>query len=156
MPGSKTGGRRRTGLVAGILAWMIVVCAATAVGLTAVGAVGDGIVGAGQRPLTEAEVQARLRTAGAIPPAPVADGSVRPLASVGPEALASRGGTVLAQCPGGVVEVVSVTPAQGFGVRKPDEDDRDKVEFESDEITVELRLSCADGRPVARESIEDD
>lgn len=154
MPGTEPARRRRARFLVATLAWVITVVAATAVGLTAVGAIGDGIIGSGQRPLTSQEVQARLLAAAARPAA-VPGAPARAPASPAPYALASRGGTVLARCRGEVVEVVSVTPAQGFRVRDQDEDDQDKVELDSDDVDVELRLSCAAGRPVARESIDD-
>jgi hypothetical protein len=146
---------RRARLLVATLAWLLGVVGATAVGLMAVGAIGDGIIGSGQRPLSPPEVQARLLAAAAATRPAAAPGDVvQPLAAAAPEALASRGGTVLAQCRGEVVEVVSMTPAQGFRVEDQDEDG-DKVTFKSDEIKVKMHLSCADGLPTARETIDD-
>jgi hypothetical protein len=157
VPGSETTRRRRARLLIATLAWVVGVFAATAVGMMAVGAIGDGIIGTGQRPLTAQEVEARLVAPAGARPAPASGNVVQPLASAAPDALASRGGTVLAHCRGGVVEVVSVTPAQGFRVEGQDEDDQDKVKFESEseEIKVKLYLSCVDGKPAIRESIDD-
>ena len=157
MPSSEVSRRRRARLVTATLAWALAVCAATAIGLTAVGAIGDGIIGAGQRPLTPPEVQARLVAAAAAarPAPPVPAGEVSLLAGAASEALTSPGGAVLARCRGRVVEVVSAAPAQGFRVHEQDEDDRDEVEFESDDITVKVRLSCPGDRPVAQIKIDD-
>ena len=100
MPSSETARRRRARLVTALLAWGFAVCAATAIGLTAVGAIGDGIMVSGQRPLTPQEVQARLIAASAAarpaPPAPT--GAVSLVASAASEALTSPGGAVLARC----------------------------------------------------------
>jgi hypothetical protein len=149
--------RRRARLTTATVAWLLAVLAATAIGLTAVGAIGAGIVGTGQRPLTPQEVQARLLAASAAArPAPVADRTTaEPPAAADAEALTSHGGTVLARCSGAVVEVVSVTPAQGFRVHDQDSDDRDKVELESEEIGYDVRLSCVNGHPVAEETVDD-
>jgi len=157
VPSSDPYRRRRARLVTATVAWVLAVLAATAVGLTAVGAIGAGIVGTGQRPLTPQEVEARLLAASAARPAPIADRTapVPAAASTPAEALAGRGGTVLARCSGGTVEVVSVTPAQGFRVHDQDSDDRDKVELESEEIAYDVRLSCVGGRPVAEEIVDD-
>ncbi|HWO65713.1 MAG TPA: hypothetical protein VNO31_37340, partial [Umezawaea sp.] len=51
-------GRTRALTVA--LAWAAALGAATVVGMTAVNAIGSGIVGAGQEPLSQSEVDARL------------------------------------------------------------------------------------------------
>ena len=61
----------RTRLVAGVAAWVAAVGAALVVGLTAVGAIGAGLLGPGQQPLTPAEVDARLASAepaASVPP----------------------------------------------------------------------------------------
>ncbi len=57
-------------MVAGVAAWAAAVGAALVVGLTAVGAIGAGLLGPGQQPLTPAEVDARLASAEPAAPAP--------------------------------------------------------------------------------------
>jgi hypothetical protein len=151
---------RRPRPVAATLAWAVAVVGATTIGLTAVGAIGDGIIGSSQRPLNPQEVEARLTAAAAAArPAPAPGGvpTVAPPAAgaTTAEALGSRGGTVVARCRTGIVEVVSVIPAQGFRVHDELEQDRGRVRFESEQTRVELRLSCADDRPVAQIRIDD-
>jgi hypothetical protein len=127
------------------LAWLGAVLVATVVGLMAVNAIGAGLVGPGQRVLDATEVDARLAAAGPAPgpapapptPEPVADTKVFP----------SDGGIVVARCVDGAVEVVSATPAQGWGTRDEGGEDRARVRFENGRDRVELRLSCADGVP---------
>ena len=145
----------RTRLVAGVAAWAAALGAALVVGLTAVGAIGAGLLGAGEQPLTPAEVDARL--ASAEPVAPVdTPAAVPPTAPVAtPEVIATDGGTVLARCTGGVPEVVSATPAQGFRVQTEDDDGGPRIRFRSGGTRFEVNLRCADGRPVADVQTDD-
>ena len=146
----------RTRLAAGVAAWAAAVGAALVVGLTAVGAVGAGLLGPGPQPLTPAEVDARLASAepgrAGRRPSP---GRVRPRrpgagrSGAAPEVIATAGGTVLARCTGGRPEVVSATPAQGFRVQTEDEDGGPRVRFRAGDTRIEVNLTCADGRPVA-------
>ena len=148
---------RRTGPALAALAWTATVVVATVVGMSAVGAIGSGILGAGQEPLTPAQVDQALAAASTAPaaPPPAAPAPATTSASAQPpppapdattEVLTSPGGTVVARCVGGVVEVVSATPAQGF--RLHDEHEGFRVRFRSDESDVRMQLSCQDGRPV--------
>jgi hypothetical protein len=146
----------RTRLVAGVAAWAAAVGAALVVGLTAVGAIGAGLLGPAQQPLTPAEVDARLASAEPLPPsetvvapAPAPDGPAG-----APEVIATAGGTVLVRCSGGVPEVVSATPAQGFRVQTEDDDGGPRVRFRDGGTRIEVNLTCAGGRPVAE--IEND
>jgi len=142
----------RTRLAAGVLAWLAAVGAALAVGLSAVGAIGAGLLGPGPEPLTPAEVDTRLASAepGASAVLPPASTEPRAAASPSaPEVIATAGGTVLARCTGGSPEVVSATPAQGFRVQTEDDDGGPRVRFRAGDARFEIRLSCADGRPVA-------
>jgi hypothetical protein len=141
----------RTRLVAGVAAWAAAVGAALVVGLTAVGAVGAGLLGPGPEPLTPAEVDARLASAGpaAEPVAPVSPVVVTPVESGGPpEVIATAGGTVLARCTGGRAEVVSATPAQGFRVQTEDKNGGPRVRFRAGDTRFEVNLTCVGGRPV--------
>ena len=155
----------RTRLVAGVAAWAAALGAALAVGLTAVGAIGAGLLGAEQQPLTPAEVDARLASAEPVAPAPqtAAPEAVVPEAVVpegvvpevvAPEVIATAGGTVLARCTADVPEVVSATPAQGFRVQTEDDDGGPRVRFRDGGTRIEVNLRCAGGRPVAE--IEND
>lgn len=144
--------------VTAALAWLVAAVAATLVGLTAVGAIGSGIVGTAQPQLSPAEVDARLAAAGTTGPA----ASATPAATVtvpeptgATDVLASAGGSVVARCSTGGVEVLSATPAQGYRVHDEGGDDPGRVRFESDGRRVELRLACRDGRPVADVRVDD-
>jgi hypothetical protein len=139
----------RTRLVAGVAAWAAALGAALVVGLTAVGAIGAGLLGPGQQPLTPAEVDARLASAEPAAPVdtPAAVPPAHPVAT--PEVIATAGGTVLARCTGGTPEVVSAVPAQGFRVQTEDDDGGPRIRFRSGGTRFEVNLRCADGRPVA-------
>ena len=144
----------RTRVVAGVAAWAAAVGAALVVGLTAVGAIGAGLLGPGQQPLTPAEVDARLASAEPAAPAPGTPLTAAP--PVGsPEVIATAGGTVLARCTGARAEVVSATPAQGFRVQTEDDDGGPRVRFRAGQTRIEVNLTCADGRPVAAVGTDD-
>ena len=144
----------RTRVVAGVAAWAAAVGAALVVGLTAVGAIGAGLLGPGQQPLTPAEVDSRLASADPARPAPGTPTAAAP--QVGsPEVIATAGGTVLARCTGDRPEVVSTTPAQGFRVQTADDDGGPRVRFRAGQTRIEVNLTCADGRPVAAVATDD-
>jgi hypothetical protein len=140
----------RTRLVAGVAAWAAALGAALIVGLTAVGAIGAGLLGPEQQPLTPAEVDARLASAEPAPPVATPTAAPAPVESgTAPEVIATDGGTVLARCTAGAPEVVSATPAQGFRVQTEDDDGGPRVRFRAGNTRFEVNLRCADGRPVA-------
>jgi len=166
--------RSRTRLAAGVAAWLAALCAALAVGLSAVGAIGSGLLGPGPEPLTPAEVDSRLAaadTADAAGPAassgPVAAGTGASapddVPATGPAAgpageptvLATAGGTVLARCTGGRPEVVSATPAQGFRVQTEDDDSGPRVRFRAGGTRIEVRLTCVNDLPTASVATDD-
>jgi hypothetical protein len=130
---------RKGRLTTGVLLWLVAAAAATAVGMTAVGAIGTDIFGAGNDPLSEAEVEAMLatetRTTSATPPS-----SAPPPTSQAPTPteIPTVGGTVLARCAAGGVEIVSANPAQGY---QADTDDRE-VTFSAGDLEIEVRLRC--------------
>jgi hypothetical protein len=140
----------RTRVVTVVLAWSAALVAATTVGITAVNAIGSGIVGAGQRPLSQSEVDARLaastpttRPTTTTSPSPA---SSSPPANSDTRAIPSQGGTVIARCVPGGVEIVSTTPAQGYQASSDHEvEDHPKVEFTAGPTKVEVRLRCVDG-----------
>ena len=141
-------------MVAGVAAWAAAVGAALVVGLTAVGAIGAGLLGPAQQPLTPAEVDARLASAEPAAPAPEPPVTAGP--QVGsPDVIATAGGTVLARCTGDRPEVVSATPAQGFRVQTEDDDGGPRVRFRAGQTRIEVNLTCADGRPVAAVAKDD-
>ena len=143
----------RTRLVAGVAAWAAAVGAALVVGLTAVGAIGAGLLGPAQQPLTPAEVDARLASAG--PAAPVTAAPVPVAPADAPAVLATAGGTVLARCTGGRPDVVSATPAQGFRVQTEVDDGGPRIRFRSGDTRIEMHLTCVDGQPVADVETDD-
>jgi len=153
--------RPRTRLVAGVAAWLAAVGAALAVGLSAVGAIGTGLLGPGPEPLTPAEVDTLLASAdpGPSPPsgaaAPAPDGGPPADPAGAPDVVATAGGTVLARCTDGRPEVVSATPAQGFRVQTEDDDGGPRVRFRAGGTRVEVRVTCTAGRPVAAVDTDD-
>lgn len=149
----------------GVVLWLAAAVAATAVGMFAVGAIGEDIFGADRRPLSESEVDEQLAGATTRPTTtPPAATSTRSTTSEPPAPRATPvttdGGTVLARCaPGGLVDVLSTVPAQGFRVDSDDDeldglDDHPHIKFESGEREIEIRLRCV-GDTVTH-TVEDD
>lgn len=145
-----------TRTVTGVLAWLGAVVVATGVGLAAVNAIGVGLVGAAQPVLSPADVEGRLAAAGAPSAAPVpttpppAGPTAEPAPAAAPKAFPTDGGTVVARCVDGAVDVVSASPAQGWRIHDEAEQDRGRVRFEAGGSRIELRLSCAGDEPQAQ------
>lgn len=154
---------RSLGSVGVVLAWLAAVVAATLVGVLAVGAIGSGILPAGQEPLSLAEVNRRLASPSPASPTRVPTGSptVRPTdtPTSGPstprpgrtQALHSTAGFIYARCNPAVengIEIVSVAPDQGFTYdREEPEDNGRRVRFESGDTRVEVQVDCVGGVP---------
>ena len=144
---------RRRGLVVAA-AWMVAAVLATTLGLLAVGAIGDGLAGPASRPLSAEEVERELaaRSTGVPAPAP----APAPGPADAPQVVGTVAGTVAVRCVDGAARIVSVSPGQGFRVDDHGEHP-DRVQFESERVDVQVRLSCRDGVPVAdvQEDVED-
>jgi hypothetical protein len=141
--------------------------------MAAVSSIGSGIFADPTRTLDQSEIAAALASSSAREsspngsrtaspsPSPSASPSseapsAEPVASM-PQAFDSPGGSVIARCTGPDAEVVTWTPAQGYQVEGENQQGHDvEVEFESDERTVKVRVSCVDGRPAAEIDGDDD
>jgi hypothetical protein len=176
--------RLRRGVVA-VAGWLAAAFLATGVTLAAVTLIGSGIFGESTRTRSQAEVTqalAALRTAGASPspsgtpsspassspsgqpsntttPAePTSEPTSSVATAVSPvrRVITSAGGTVLAECLGRHVTVISWTPAQGYRVDDVDMGARRDVEvrFEGEDTEVRVKIRCTNGRPDAE--IEED
>lgn len=150
----------------GVLLWLVAAVAATAVGMTAVAAIGTDIFGGGQDPLTQSEVEALL--ASSTVTAPPTTSTTTPTTTPTPttssppptpegQPVASEGGTVTAACVPGGVQVLSTVPAQGYQVDQDDDeiDDHPSVKFQSGEREVEIRLRCVDGQVTSEVRYDD-
>ncbi|MET1074007.1 MAG: hypothetical protein ABWY11_15280 [Umezawaea sp.] len=146
----------RTRAVTAVLAWSGALVAATLVGMTAVDAIGSGIVGAGGQPLSQSEVDARLSTARSTttttppntttPPTTTTTTAPTTTTTATAEVVASQGGTVIARCSGAGVEIVSANPGQGYQASTEAEADHPRVRFTGGRGRVEVRLRCVGGR----------
>jgi cytoskeletal protein RodZ len=168
---------RSVRMTAGMVLWLAAAAAATAAGLFAVGAIGTDIFGASaQEPLSQSEVDEQLAESGRQSEPPGSSTSAAPTSSpttpststptrttsaspttrttnpapppAKPSVVHSAGGTVLARCAPGGVEVLGATPAQGFQVESDDDgiDDHPKITFVTGEREIEVRLRCTGGR----------
>jgi hypothetical protein len=138
-------------IASGVLAWLLAVAVATGVGVAAVSVIGSGIVGSGPQPLSAAEVNAQLSSLPTVAPSVTTPVS-RPTATTPPAAeskvFSVPGGTIIARCAPGGVEIVAATPAQGFQVSGDIEiDDHPKVRFRSGREDYEVRFRCVSGLP---------
>jgi hypothetical protein len=150
-------------ITTGLVLWLVAAAAATAVGLAAVAAIGTDIFGGGRDPLTQSEVDNLLASRTSVPPASATSSSTTAPTSSSPQPAEERsavtaGGTVISRCTaGGLVEVLTATPAQGYQVDSADDgpEDHPSVRFTSGETEIEVRLRCAGGVPVPEVKADD-
>ncbi|WP_037347402.1 hypothetical protein [Sciscionella sediminilitoris] len=152
-----------TRTVLAVAGWVCAAAAATAVGIASVTAIGSGIADSTQRPFNGQQVAAAL--ARPVPPTPPAQSSTpgstsAPGATPGPanKVLASAGGSVVAACSAGKAQLLSWTPRQGY---RTDDIDRGpdrtaKIEFESADTEITVRIDCANGVPTAHTTLDTD
>lgn len=157
---------RRGRVTTGVLLWLVAAAAATAVGMTAVSAIGTDIFGGRGDPLSQSEVDEQLRSQ---PPAKSTPTTTTPPAATPPpparqRTVATAGGTVTARCEPGGARVLQAVPAQGFLVDPDDSDDdsddnvddHPSVKFRSGDREIEVRLRCVDGVPREEIEVDDD
>ena len=155
--------KRRWGLAA--VAWIVAAGLTTFVGIAAVGSLGDGILGSPDRPLSRGNVESQLATSplppSSLPPAASeipSEPSKAPPTSFSPSPKSSRvltsdGGTVVASCSGGLVTLVSWSPAQGYHVVQADRGPAKTVtvrfsdDREHEDHYKVLTVFCRNGRP---------
>jgi hypothetical protein len=148
-----------------VLLWLAAVAAATAVGMTAVSAIGTDLFGDSSTPLSQSEVDDQLASRTAPPtsspssssPPPTSASSSPPPPVVGQQrTVSTAGGTVTARCEAGGVRVLQAVPAQGFRVDPDDDviDDHPSVKFQAGDREIEVRFRCAGGLP--QPEIKDD
>ena len=77
--------------------------------------------------------------------------SVRP-AEPRTASFTTDGGTVVAQCVGTAIELVSITPRDGWRCEQESEHGGLEVKFKSGEREVEIAVVCVRGAPVRAES----
>jgi hypothetical protein len=150
--------RRPRRAVVAVAGWFAAAALATGVTLAAITVIGSGIFGESTRTRSQAEVAQALASltpavASTTPPtgSPTAPSTRSGPATPSRRLIPSAGGSVLAQCTGRDVLVLSWTPAQGYRVEDVDQEARHDVEvrFEGDDDEVRVKIRCADGRPVA-------
>lgn len=129
-----------------VLAWIVTAAVATGAAVAVLGLLGGSLTGASGHVMSQDEVRAALASA---PAAPAQPSGTRALGG-DPKVITTAGGTVIASCAGGLVQVRSWSPAQGYAVDDVDTepDDTVKVDFESDtHEDVEVELGCTNGEP---------
>jgi hypothetical protein len=145
-----------------MVGWLAAAVLSTGVTLAAVSSIGSGIFGSSAGPLDRQEVNEALATPSpSVEPTPEPTGSpvtepapTEPVAE--PRVITSAGGTVVARCAaGGLVELLSWSPAQGFSVDNAEHGPAREVEveFESEDDDVEMKIRCVDGVPA---DVDDD
>ena len=155
-----------TRALAGLAGWVVLAAAVAAVSTFAVNALGNELGDSGtQRPLSVAEVNARLidssSTAATPRPAASSNGgdSAAPSATASPtpglpvttsdvRVSTTVGGTLVYRCAADSVLVMSVTPAQGYSVADPPASvptEHARVRFESATRRVDIDVRCDSG-----------
>ncbi|MFI6338791.1 hypothetical protein [Streptomyces sp. NPDC050535] len=142
--------------------WTAAATAATLTGLAAVHVIGDGITASTDGGvLTPRQVEQQLAAAKAstsaapgrqpssTAPTDLPTTTPAPSTTVVKKTFSTPGGTVIAQCDGTTVRLLSWAPAQGYGVESVDRgpDERAEVKFEGAAGKVEIRVRCVNGEP---------
>ncbi|GAB1690495.1 hypothetical protein [Krasilnikovia sp. M28-CT-15] len=104
-------------------------------------------------------------TASAPPRVPVAPSTstgtgAAPAPTAATRSFRTRGGTVVARCEAGRVEIVAMSPLSGFAVHERDQGPRAQAEGEfrgtaDEHDRVRVRVTCTAGRPVLTERSDD-
>ncbi|HLU71242.1 MAG TPA: hypothetical protein VKZ82_03615 [Nonomuraea sp.] len=141
-----------------VLAWVVTAIAATGAAVAVLGLLGGGLTGTSGRVMTQEEARAALTRVTATPARPPSSPVTKtpgatPSAAPETELIRTVGGTVIASCSGDEVTLRSWSPAQGYSVDsvEPGPGSKAEVEFEpdaDDAEDVEVKVGCADGRPV--------
>lgn len=134
-----------------VAGWFTAAAVATTIGVVAVGAIGTGIVGATNRPLTPSQVDQALvhSTQGnsALQSPASASGGTDSA-----RVLSTAGGTLLARCADGRAALLSWSPAQGYEAedihRGPAT--RATLQFESDDAEIDVRVTCQADIPTSQ------
>ncbi|MDT5025645.1 MAG: hypothetical protein QOE61_2071 [Micromonosporaceae bacterium] len=140
-------------------AWLVGAAATATAATAALGALGAGLAGPGSRPMSQADVQRELSAAGPTgsPPAlssgqPSPDASRTPATAPptsGTRVVPTVGGTIVAQCSGGQVTLVSWIPAQGYrtdGVT-PGPANSTWVKFKAGRSELLVTVTCVGDQP---------
>ncbi|MEU9887449.1 hypothetical protein [Sphaerisporangium sp. NPDC051011] len=74
------------------------------------------------------------------------------------EVISARGGVVVARCEGGLVTLLTWTPAPGYQVKEAEPGPRDKVRvrFESERARTEIEIYCIGDRPIPAAEVKED
>lgn len=133
--------------------WVLAAVATASVGTVALDVVGAGILGPRNQPLSEADVNQALSTARTTPPpvsSPVpATTTPSTTRTASPRGLNTPGGSIVAECGGDQVTLLSWSPAQGFrtdGVARGPAPTA-SIKFKSGKTEILVTVSCRDGEP---------
>ena len=148
--------------------WLAAAVLAVLVGLVAISVIGDGITSPIARPMSRSDVERELA---AQPPASSPSWSAAPSSAPAPSRSGSAprsfptaGGTVVARCVDGAALIVSMSPAQGFGLHeREDGPQHDGAEGEfrgisndHDRVKVEVICGGANTPEISVRSERDD
>jgi hypothetical protein len=143
-----------------VVGWALVAVATAVVGTAALDIAGAGILGSGKQLLTGQDVTRQLAAAAtarssmpAAPPGgstPTGPSGAQPTTPT-PRGLPTTGGTILAQCEGDLVYLLSWSPAQGYredGVNRGPAPAA-SVKFKNGKSEVVVHVTCKAGEPRA-------
>lgn len=149
---------RRTLIV--VAGWLAAAVVAALIGVGALRLVGQSIAGTSADVLSQQEVDRALAQAGSPSPPARSSSPASPSPSASPSAsptsggvrrvLNGRGGTVVAECRGSIVRLVTWAPKQGFAVheKEPGPAEEAEVDFRGPAGRSKIKAWCADGVPV--------
>jgi hypothetical protein len=140
--------------------WLLAAGATAAVGTVALDVVGAGILGPQNQPLSQDDVARALAAAPATTPdssAPSVATTTASSSAPAPRGLTAPGGTIVAQCAGGLVTLVSWSPDPGY---RTDDVSRGpaataSVKFKNGGTENVVVVTCHDGEPRA-DTVADD
>ena len=163
----RAGATRATVVLVG---WIAAAVVAGFIGIAAIGAVGDGIVGTSSSPLSAEQVDQQLAAQGTAPgtataPAGSAPGTSTPPPSTIPQtsppggatvppatqppappaesetkSISTQGGSILTRCRGASPQIVNAVPAQGYSVEKDADEGEGRARVEFESDDVRVRV----------------
>ncbi|MCW2140894.1 hypothetical protein BXY51_005458 [Actinoplanes cyaneus] len=133
-----------------VAGWLVAAILAVLVGVVGIGLV--GLTGREADTMSEADVEQALGEVPATaPPSATPAGEPSPSAVSREQSFRTRGGTVVAGCDG----IVSMSPAQGFGVHERRQSEGEFRGVRDDHVRVKVELTCVDGVPHIDERDDD-
>jgi hypothetical protein len=134
-----------------VAAWLVVAAATAGVGTAALSMVGAGILGSSGPTLSDHDVALALDASAATTASSAPDPTVITPTGSAPRGLSTPAGSIVARCASGQVDLLSWSPAQGYGAADVSRGPAAaaSVTFTSGETQTIATVTCQAGQPVA-------